>query len=136
MERPPHDPFGPQDCRGIERLAHAAHVAKAGELLRSRGRSFHQHADGRGSGVEDGHAVARDELIPALGGEPRLEDGLGCTHRPGTDDAVGGSRDPAWIGGTPVDVIGTEIEDVACSCKLRQDRTVYVLRALGTAGGP
>jgi len=56
--------------------------------------------------------------------------------RPRTDDAVGGTRDPTWIGGAPVDVVGAEIENVAGGRKLRQHRAVHVLRPLGTAVVP
>ena len=75
-------------------------------------------ADGGGSGVEDGDLVALDHVPEAsevgVVGGAFIHD-LGDAIGERAVDDVGVSGDPAHVGGAPVDIVVTHVEDVFAS---------------------
>ena len=106
----------PHPSLGVDRLAHGAedaqgaHVVLVGHLTAA----LHEGADGRGGGVEDRAAQFLNQLPERPGlARPRRplvhHRGGAVGERPVDDVAVPG--DPAHIGGAPVDVVLTDVED-------------------------
>ena len=84
--------------------------------LRVLGAPLHERADRRRRAVQDRHAVAGDDLPPAVlvrrAGRALVEHaGRAVGERPVDDVAVAG--DPAGVGGAPVDVVVLQVEDPA-----------------------
>ena len=73
--------------------------------------------------------------IPAFGVEVGLVDDHGHAVGERRDDAVGGARHPAGIGGAPEDVLGMKIEHVFAGDVMGDDRVVHMDGALGRSGG-
>ena len=99
----------------------------------------HQGADGGGCGIEDADLVLVHHLAHAVGGRvvghPFEHEGGGAIgERP--VDQVGVTRDPAHVGGTPVDVLFVIVEHVLeGEGGIDQVAARGVQHSLGLAGG-
>ena len=121
----PHPRFG------VDRLADRAEQAEAGEimLVGQFATGFHERANGRGGGVEHARLMPLDHC-PKPGeirevGRAFVHERRGAVEQ-GTVDDIAVARDPADIGGAPVDVGVLKIKDVS----RREIRTDHV-----SAGG-
>ena len=133
----------PHPRLGIDRLTDRSENPQAGQVV--GGREFlaplHEGADRGRRGVEDRHAVALDELPPAVlarrVGRALVEHRRRAVGQRAVDDvAVAG--DPADVGAAPVDVgFGMQVEDHPVGRRhLRQIAAGGVQDPLGLAGRP
>ena len=82
------------------------------ERCGERAPGLHQHPDRRRRRVPDGHPLLLKGPVPALRIVFALVDDAGDAMQQRRDDAVGHSRDPAGIGGAPVDVVGMQVQRI------------------------
>ena len=93
----------------------------------------HQHPQRGRRGVEDGDALVLQDPVPPAGVEVGGvgDDGDAAAER--AEDSVGRARDPARVGGAPVDVAGAQVEGELGRDVVGQDRLVHVDGALRLA---
>ena len=123
------DAVVPHPGLGIDRLADRAEQAQRRQVVAARPlvAPLDEGADRRRRGVEDGDAEVVDDLPEAIGlrvvRRALVHDGGRAVRERAVDD-VAVARDPADVGGAPVDVVVLQVEDAP-----RRERRVQEVAA-------
>ena len=131
----------PHPGLGIDRLAHGAQEAQAGEVVTLGGllAVAHQGADDGGRGVENIDLELLHDLPetvrPGIGGHALEHQGGGAEAQRTIED-IGVAGDPADIRGAPVDVVVLQVKDPLAGVHgIGQVAAGGMDHALGLAGG-
>ena len=128
VDRQPQGLLSPHHCFRVQRLADARNEAERGEVkLPGQVRAgSHQHADRSRRRIPDADFLPLERAVPALGVELFLIGNHRAAESERSNDAIGRSCHPSWIGRAPENILGSQVEGEVRGCAVCDDSGMYV----------